>query len=77
MAWLFMDRNVALLIWTGNGGLMAAFAGPLVLGCLWKGVTRAGAYTGLLTGLVSFVVLHTALIESIWFEDTILYTAAV
>ena len=77
MAWLFMDRNVALLIWTGNGGLMAAFAGPLVLGCLWKGVTRAGAYAGLLTGLVSFIVLHMALIESIWFEDTILYTAAV
>ena len=77
LAWLCMDRNVSLLIWSGMGGLMAAFAGPLVLGCLWKGVTRAGAYAGLLTGLVSFIVLHMALIESIWFEDTILYSAAV
>ena len=76
MAWMCMDRNVSMLIWSGNGGLMAAFAGPLVLGCLWKGVTRAGAYAGLLTGLVSFSVLHWPLFNSIWFEDTMFFAAA-
>ena len=31
MAWLLMDRNVALIVWIGTGGMMAAFAGPLVV----------------------------------------------
>ena len=76
MAWLLMDRNVALLIWAGNGGLMAAFAGPLVLGSVWKGVTRAGAYAGLLSGLLSFIVLHTGLVPTHWFDGTFLFGVA-
>ncbi|HAA51859.1 MAG TPA: sodium:pantothenate symporter [Planctomycetaceae bacterium] len=76
MAWLLMDRNVALLIWAGNGGLMAAFAGPLVLGSVWKGVTRAGAYAGLLSGLLSFIVLHTGLVPAHWFDGTFLFGVA-
>ena len=34
MAWLLMDRNVALIVWMGTGGMMAAFAGPLVVGAV-------------------------------------------
>ena len=48
MAWSLMDVNVSLVVWIGVGGMMAAFAGPLVLGALWSGVTLKGAYAGLL-----------------------------
>ena len=30
MAWSLMDVNVSLVVWIGVGGMMAAFAGPLV-----------------------------------------------
>ena len=73
MAWMLMDMNIAILVWTGNGGMMAAFAGPLVLGALWSGVTRAGAYTGLITGLSTFLVLHTGVIDPAWFEGSFLH----
>ena len=73
MAWMLMDMNIAILVWTGIGGLMAAFAGPLVLGALWSGVTRAGAYTGLLVGLSAFLTLHTGVIDPAWFEDGFLH----
>ena len=73
MAWMLMDMNIAILVWTGTGGMMAAFAGPLVLGALWSGVTRAGAYTGLLVGLSSFLVLHTGVIDPAWFEGNFLF----
>ncbi|MEJ2133332.1 MAG: sodium:pantothenate symporter, partial [Gammaproteobacteria bacterium] len=42
MAWMLMDINIALVVWIGTGGMMAAFAGPLVMGALWRGVTRIG-----------------------------------
>ena len=64
LAWILIDMNVALIVWIGIGGMMAAFAGPLVMGALWKGVTRAGAYAGLLSGFVTFVVLHDGCVES-------------
>ena len=35
MAWSLIDTNVALIVWIGVGGMMAAFAGPLVVGALW------------------------------------------
>ena len=67
LAWLFMERNIALTVWIGIGGMMAAFAGPLVVGALWKGVTRAGAYAGLVSGFLAFVALHTQAIDPAWF----------
>jgi Na+/proline symporter len=50
MAWSLIDMNIAIIVWIGIGGMMAAFAGPLVLGALWKGVTKHGAYCGLIGG---------------------------
>jgi SSS family transporter len=67
MAWLLMDINVTLIVWIGIGGMMAAFAGPLMVGALWKGVTRQGAYAGLLGGISVFVVLHAQLLDPAWF----------
>ena len=47
---------------------MAAFAGPLVVGALWSGVTRAGAYAGLVGGMAVFVTLHAGLLDPDWFS---------
>lgn len=68
MAWALMDVNIALIVWIGNGGMMAAFAGPLVVGALWRGVTAAGAYAGLIGGFGTFLVLHTGQIDPAWFS---------
>ncbi len=67
LAWALMDMNIALLVWVGSGGMMAAFAGPLVMGALWRGVTKAGAYAGLVVGMSTFIVLHGQFLEPSWF----------
>ena len=74
LAWILIDMNVALIVWIGIGGMMAAFAGPLVMGALWKGVTRTGAYAGLLSGFVTFVVLHAGWLSPDWFDGGMLDT---
>jgi Na+/proline symporter len=76
MAWALMDMNVALLVWIGVGGMMAAFAGPLVVGALWSGVTRAGAFAGFGAGAVVFAVTHAGLVDPEWFGPGALRTAA-
>ena len=68
MAWFLVDMNIAIIVWIGVGGMMAAFAGPLVLGALWKGVTKRGAYAGLIAGFATFVILYLQLINPAWFE---------
>lgn len=65
-----MDTNIALIVWIGIGGMMAAFAGPLVLGALWRGVTKKGAYAGLVSGMGVFIVLHSGILNPVWFEGT-------
>ena len=67
LAWALIDVNIALIVWIGTGGMMAAFAGPLVVGALWRGVTRSGAYAGLISGFLTFIVLHTQLLDPNWF----------
>jgi len=69
LAWSLMDTNVALIVWIGVGGMMAAFAGPLMIGALWQGVTRAGAYAGLISGIGVFIVLHAQVIDPAWFDE--------
>jgi sodium/proline symporter len=73
MAWALIDTNVALIVWIGIGGMMAAFAGPLVMGALWRGVTRRGAYAGLASGFFTFLILHTQLLEPAWFGPGLLH----
>jgi len=67
MAWMLIDINISLIVWIGIGGMMAAFAGPLVLGALWPGVTRYGAYSGLVSGFSTFLILHTQMLDPSWF----------
>ena len=76
LAWALVETNIALIVWIGNGGMMAAFAGPLVVGALWRGVTRKGAYAGLVSGFVTFLVLHTQMIDPAWFAPGLLHTTA-
>ena len=67
LAWSLMNYNIALVVWIGTGGMMSAFAGPLVVGALWRGITKAGAYTGLIAGMTTFIVLHGQFLEPGWF----------
>ena len=76
MARIMIDVNVALIVWIGNGGMMAAFAGPLVVGALWRGVTRYGAYAGLVGGFVTFLILHMQLINPAWFGEGLFFDIA-
>ncbi|HEY5645364.1 MAG TPA: sodium:solute symporter family protein [Pseudomonadales bacterium] len=68
MAWALIDTNIAIIVWIGNGGMMAALAGPLVVGALWRGVTRKGAYAGLLSGFATFALLYLQVFDPAWFE---------
>ncbi|MBV1960424.1 MAG: hypothetical protein KUG52_00415 [Immundisolibacteraceae bacterium] len=65
LAWMFMDMNVTLLIWLGLGGMMAGLTGPLILGALWKGVTRTGALVGFLGGAGLFALLRSGLVSDL------------
>ena len=77
MAWALVDRNVALIVWIGTGGMMAAFAGPLVVGAVWRGVTKAGAFAGLIGGVAVFSIAHSGVIDPGWFDPgTLRDTAA-
>lgn len=58
LAWESIGANIALMIWAGLGGLMAALVGPLVLGVFWRGVTRDGALWGFVSGAIGFVALY-------------------
>ena len=74
MAWALLDTNIALIVWMGTGGMMAAFAGPLVMGALWRGVTRRGAYAGLASGFFTFAILHTQILDPSWFGNNVVIT---
>lgn len=76
MAMALLDRNITLIVWVGTGGMMAAFAGPLIVGALWRGVTRTGAYAGLVAGLGAFMLVHAQVLNPVWFPDGILRGAA-
>jgi SSS family transporter len=66
LAWMLLNVNIALLVWMGIGGVTSAMAGPLIIGSLWDGVTERGALFGMLTGFISFALLHTQSIPVYW-----------
>jgi Na+/proline symporter len=75
LAWFVIDMNVVLLIWAGVGGFIAALAGPLVLGSVWNGVSRAGALAGFWTGAVVFILIHAEIVSGLWLDGTALEAA--
>jgi sodium/proline symporter len=66
LAWMLLNVNIALLVWMGIGGITSAMAGPLIIGSLWDGVTEQGALFGMLTGFISFALLHSQSIPVYW-----------
>ncbi len=70
LAWETQDKNVALLVWIGIGGMMAASASPMFLGVLWRRATRAGSITGFIVGGATFSVLHSGLLDPTWFTGS-------
>ncbi len=64
-----------LIVWIGIGGMMASFAGPLVVGALWRGVSKHGAYAGLITGFLTFLILHTQSLNPDWFPEGHMFDA--
>lgn len=76
LGWALQKTNIAIIVWIGAGGMMSAFAGPLVLGALWRGVTKQGAYAGLIGGFLAFVTLYMQWINPEWFGSGVLHTAA-
>ncbi len=76
LAWALVDRNVALIVWIGTGGMMAAFAGPLVVGAVWRGLTRAGAFAGLIGGVAVFSITHAGVVDPAWFNPGVLRDTA-
>lgn len=76
LAWQMLDTNVTIIVWVGTGCMMAAFAGPLILGALWRGVTKTGAFAGLLSGGLVFIVTFNALIDPNFFDDGVAHQAA-
>lgn len=77
LAWSTRNTNIALLVWIGVGGMMAATASPMFLGVLWRGATRAGAYTGFIVGGTVFSLLHSGSIKAEWFAGGGLETLAI
>ncbi len=77
LAWFVIDMNIVLLVWAGVGGFTAALMGPLVVGSVWRGVSRAGALAGFWTGAVLFVLIHSGFISSEWFAGTSLEVFAI
>ena len=73
-AWLGQNLNITLLSAIGFGGMSAAFAGPLILGILWDGVSRAGAFAGFFTGAVFFISLISGAVTALGSPGDILFT---
>lgn len=74
LGWLTMDMNVVLLMWIGVGGFVAALMGPLVIGSIWFGVTRAGALAGFWSGAAAFVLIRGEVLKGLWLVGTPLET---
>jgi Na+/proline symporter len=72
LGWLTMHMNVVLLMWIGVGGFVAALMGPLVIGSVWWGVTRAGALAGFWSGAVTFVLIRGEFLHGQWLAGTAL-----
>lgn len=51
-------ESLAVFLWIGIGGIMAATAGPILMGALWKKATRTGAISSLVIGNIVYWVVY-------------------
>ena len=68
-AWALLEVNIALIVWMGIGGMTSAMAGPLIIGSLWPHVSERAALSGMLTGFLTFALLHTHSIPISWLQS--------
>ncbi len=62
---LFQIQQIFVLMSLSWGAVSGAFLAPFLLGVRWKGVTKAGAWTGILTGITVDVVLYILLTSKV------------
>ena len=68
------DLNITLLGAIGFGGMSSAFAGPLILGILWPGVTKTAVYAGFFTGGSFFISVVSGLVTTSGSPGSFVYT---
>ena len=73
MAWTLMKVNVSPHHLDRHRWHDGGFCGAAGHGALWKGVTRQGAYAGLLGGFCTFVILHMRMLNPDWFTPALLH----
>lgn len=49
---------LAILVWTGIGGIIVTYAGPLLLGVFWDGATSRATLAGVATSFAVYFGLH-------------------
>ncbi|MFZ4450898.1 sodium:solute symporter family protein [Salibacterium aidingense] len=57
LAWT-PPEYLAVFMWIGIGGIMAATAGPLVVGALWDKATKTAALASLIAGTVTYWIVY-------------------
>ena len=57
LAYATQTMNISLLVALGFGGLSAALWGPLILGVMWKGMTKLGSIAGFMSGALTFSLI--------------------
>ena len=77
LAWESQSMNVAILIAVGVGGMVAAIAGPIFAGILWKRTSKAGALAGFFAGGGSFIIIKAGLLRVEWFSSGPFESAAI
>jgi len=55
---IFQIQQIFVLMSLSWGAISGAFLAPFLLGVRWKGMTKAGAWAGIITGLTVDVVLY-------------------
>lgn len=58
---IFQIQQIFVLMSLSWGAISGAFLAPFLLGVKWKGVTKAGAWTGIITGVTVDIVLYILL----------------
>lgn len=73
VAWIGQGINISLLGAIGFGGMSSAFAGPLILGILWQGVTKTAVYAGFFSGGTFFICVVSGFVTATGSPGSFLY----
>ena len=54
---------LAILLWSGIGGIVSGMAGPILIGSLWRRANKTGAITSFLVGVVGYALIYTGSLD--------------